>query len=329
MKIVTVEEGMSFHKLNPFTVARELRKMGPFETRRTAAGDLLVKTNKKQQTEALLSIKSLGGAEVKVLLPQRLNFSEGVIHAPELAAMEPEEIAAEMSAQGVLAVRRLKGALLYLKLNSKELPQYIRAKYLRYKVRPFNRGPARCMKCTETGHMETSCLNNARCGKCAGSHRTAECTNSVLFCPSCGGNHPLWALICPANRPKKPVAMTSRAPQEVQRQQLEKTPGPSQKRRKPVKPSPDPAPATKKPPMEHQPKLPMNPLTESETYQRMNAERRKELSSSSQEENDTDSDSERQGGATVPITVYSARTGVHLPRSYSDIARRNNSLRYN
>ncbi|XP_052566662.1 uncharacterized protein LOC128093526 [Culex pipiens pallens] len=43
----------------------------------------------------------------------------------------------------------------------------------------------RCFKCGEFGHISTKCTNSETCSKCSESHKTAECTSSVMKCVNC------------------------------------------------------------------------------------------------------------------------------------------------
>lgn len=43
----------------------------------------------------------------------------------------------------------------------------------------------RCFQCGEFGHISMDCKNSARCSKCSESHRTSECTSTVLKCINC------------------------------------------------------------------------------------------------------------------------------------------------
>ncbi|XP_039446527.1 uncharacterized protein LOC120425953 [Culex pipiens pallens] len=43
----------------------------------------------------------------------------------------------------------------------------------------------RCFKCGEFGHMSTTCTKNETCSKCSESHKTSECTSTVMKCVNC------------------------------------------------------------------------------------------------------------------------------------------------
>lgn len=65
----------------------------------------------------------------------------------------------------------------------------------------------RCYQCGEFGHMSTECKNNVTCSKCSGSHKTSDCTSTVLKCVNClkmnknrnaklDVNHPAFSTEC-------------------------------------------------------------------------------------------------------------------------------------
>jgi hypothetical protein len=71
--------------------------------------------------------------------------------------------------------------------------------------------PPQCFRCQNWGHRATECTGEAKCGKCAGDHSTADhkCTHSGECsagpkckkeqnkCSNCEGEHPSWIRSCP------------------------------------------------------------------------------------------------------------------------------------
>lgn len=52
---------------------------------------------------------------------------------------------------------------------------------------------AQCMRCQQYGHTKNNCMRPYRCVKCAGPHKTTECTkspNTPATCALCEGSHP-------------------------------------------------------------------------------------------------------------------------------------------
>jgi hypothetical protein len=74
--------------------------------------------------------------------------------------------------------------------------------------------PPQCFRCQDWGHRATGCPGEARCGRCAGPHATADhtcthdhpcppgqkCDTDRLKCANCKGNHASWTRACPVAR---------------------------------------------------------------------------------------------------------------------------------
>jgi hypothetical protein len=53
-----------------------------------------------------------------------------------------------------------------------------------------------CYNCQQYGHVADKCRASPKCGKCAGDHPTKECSESVLKCLICKGEHAAWDKKC-------------------------------------------------------------------------------------------------------------------------------------
>lgn len=342
------EDADAFRRANPFRVMSALKEISPEITvKRSRSGALIIKSAIKQEVKRLLCLTELVGIKVKVVMPTGMNFSEGVIYAPELMEMTEAELVSELRSDGVVYVRRIKGALLHVRFNSTDRPQYLRAAYVRYRVREYLRPPRRCRNCCGTGHIEAECKEPARCGKCSGQHQSAQCTSGAIKCLSCGEDHYTWSFKCSQNRkPAETGGKTGSIPastrtaknepkQHKERQlPVDEQPQPQpvqalqtkehqrKKRRQPVKPSPPPAPAAKKPPVEPRPSLPLAPIIYSEKYKKMLEELRAEAELSDTEEDTSEGETRTGGEQHEPETVYSKRHGLCRSASYSDIVKR-------
>jgi hypothetical protein len=72
--------------------------------------------------------------------------------------------------------------------------------------------PPQCFRCQDWGHRATGCTREARCGRCAGPHSTADhlcshehpcptgqrCSIDKPKCTNCQGEHASWTRACPA-----------------------------------------------------------------------------------------------------------------------------------
>lgn len=60
-------------------------------------------------------------------------------------------------------------------------------------------GAKRCFKCQQFGHMASHCQNMTVCGNCAATGYThQECTNVLMKCANCQGQHRANYAKCPA-----------------------------------------------------------------------------------------------------------------------------------
>ncbi|GBL95353.1 hypothetical protein AVEN_154768-1 [Araneus ventricosus] len=117
-----------------------------------------------------------------------------------------EEIAQELSGQGIKDVRRINirrdGQLIptkhfILTFNTPRLPEYIKAGYVRCSVRPYISNPLRCFKCQRFGHSRTNCRGTLTCARCAVAvHESTGCT-AVEKCVNCQGTHTSFSRSCP------------------------------------------------------------------------------------------------------------------------------------
>jgi len=64
-----------------------------------------------------------------------------------------------------------------------------------------------CLKCCQFGHISPYCKEDrATCGKCAGPHKTADCTSTTHKCSNCKGAHPTWSVRCKVKQAAKAKA---------------------------------------------------------------------------------------------------------------------------
>ena len=96
-------------------------------------------------------------------------------------------------------------------LRRGKLPLYMQM----YTVeRPHTRGHIQCFKCQHYFHTTVTCSSpHDICRKCAGRHRSSQCTSSFLKCTLCGGTHSASSLECP----KHPDNLRSRRNRPIQR----------------------------------------------------------------------------------------------------------------
>ena len=213
------DDGVSFRKINVFWPQKQIAAIcgsaAEVGIEAPANGTLLLKTNSRVHTKALLKVTTFCGKKVTVSLHQGRNSSKGTIFAPELRHMTEEEILSDLRGDGVTHIRRLTTfkdgqrrdtSLLVLTFNSTSLPEKINIGWLRKDVRVFIPNPLRCFKCHRFGHGSSTCRQSARCQRCGETpHDGSECSAPTL-CLSCGSSdHLVSSSQCPVWKEEKAV----------------------------------------------------------------------------------------------------------------------------
>ena len=60
-----------------------------------------------------------------------------------------------------------------------------------------------CFNCQAYGHKAMVCTKPARCGRCAGPHKTKECQSETIKCVNCKDSHCAWFRECPVRQRKR------------------------------------------------------------------------------------------------------------------------------
>ncbi|KAF7265747.1 hypothetical protein GWI33_020830 [Rhynchophorus ferrugineus] len=85
-----------------------------------------------------------------------------------------------------------------------------------------------CTRCQAHGHTETYCRKSYRCVKCAGEHKTGDCTRKVrdekVKCANCNGNHPANYKGCAVQRQLQQKLYPALREKRRQRKQKQSTP---------------------------------------------------------------------------------------------------------
>ena len=153
-----------------------------------------------------MKLNQIHDIKVKVSPHRSLNSCMGVITSPELSAMEEDELQKELEHAGVIKAKVItsrrndtlsKTATIILTFKGTDLPKYIYAAYLKFKVRAYVPPPKRCFKCQKYGHLGKVCKHKALCAKCGVDfHGDTECSNPTK-CVNCNGNHAAYDRSCP------------------------------------------------------------------------------------------------------------------------------------
>jgi len=207
-----VNGNQSLLNVSPFIIKKVLDGQvdGDFDfVRKLRDGSLLVKVQFNSQIKDLLKLTQIHDLKVNVTIPIGPNTCKGVIFSRDLRTMEESEILENMKDQSVVDVNcmtkkdgnvRTKTGLCFLTFASSKIPEYVTVGYERVQVRPYIQKPMRCNRCQKFGHTSLRCndkdTSKFTCGKCAGDHDTAVCTEKTLKCANCGGPHQSGSAEC-------------------------------------------------------------------------------------------------------------------------------------
>ena len=188
----------SFDRKSPFALKRTLDKMvgSLLQAVPISGGSLLIEVKHRAQAEILLQLNMLQNIPVQVELSTRLNQTSGKVYSRDLLCLTEEELLSELEEQGVCGVVRIPqgrdhsqpSPILRLFFTGRDLPQYIKAGYLRIRVEEWKFPPKRCDWCQRYGHLTKHCRrHDPICGFCTESHPTDSCAQEGI--PKCAGCH--------------------------------------------------------------------------------------------------------------------------------------------
>ena len=216
--ITPKDEGVSFRRINVFWPTKYLRSIcgaENLEIETPANGSLIVRTQNRAQTKALLKITSFCEKPVTVSIHPSRNSTKGTIFAPEMRFMSEAEILEGLKCEGVSHVRRLTTfrdgqrkdtSLLVLTFETTDLPDTLLAGYIRYDVRVFVPNPLRCFNCQKFGHSSKFCKQAARCPKCGEAPHDGSPCAAPIKCLSCQSpDHTTSSTQCPVWRKEKEI----------------------------------------------------------------------------------------------------------------------------
>ncbi|KAK4325410.1 hypothetical protein Pmani_004005 [Petrolisthes manimaculis] len=207
-----VDNSQSLKTVNPFIIKRVLDGQvgGSLEfAKKLRDGSLLVKVLNSSQVKDLLKLTQIHSFKVKTTIPVGPNTCKGVIFHRDLADLDDADILDGMKDQGVVEVqsmtrmrenKREKFGLVFMTFAAAQIPDTVKIGYEIVHVRPYIQKPMRCFRCQKFGHTALRCFTRDSgefiCGKCAGSHETNLCSETVFKCANCGGPHQAGAGIC-------------------------------------------------------------------------------------------------------------------------------------
>ncbi|XP_055543235.1 uncharacterized protein LOC129728800 [Wyeomyia smithii] len=198
----------SFEKVSPIFIHKGIKIAcgEPLNTVKLRDGSLLVKTKNIAQANQLLRCKMLGDMAVRVEESAKLNQTRGIITNAELRYATMEEIADDLSNQGVCHVEQMKrkrsGVLeptnsLILTSNSSGIPETVKVGYLVLTVRILIPRPIRCYKCQYYGHPAKYCSKEEVCSNCYEEGYQSDVCSGQTICRNCkSSSHFSWSTDC-------------------------------------------------------------------------------------------------------------------------------------
>ncbi|GFR29982.1 uncharacterized protein TNCT_601281 [Trichonephila clavata] len=182
--------------------------------RKMRSGDLFLEVSSSNQATILAKLQKLAHLDVTVSPHGSLKFSRGVISPADLLNVSSEEILENLQDRKVCGVRRitirrngqvLNTKHLILTFSMPDLPQYVKASYLRCPVREYIPNPLRCFYCQRYGHSKNVCRGQPTCSRCGEAGHDSNDRNKKEHCVNCKGEHPAYSRTCPSWKQEKEI----------------------------------------------------------------------------------------------------------------------------
>ena len=192
----------SFLDNGPRTASLFQRTIGPILSQRPLpSGKFLIGCRSRQQQEALLKTKVLGGVNVACSIPQPT--TEGVIR-PVPTNVDCQFL---VDRSTIKEVRRLtnrdgtRSQAIKITFFSPQLPSSIKLDYQEFVVHAYVPPVRRCTTCNKLGHLKAQCRSTVPvCPRCGSRGHTPDVCPNKLCCLNCGGPHSAAYQGCPQQR---------------------------------------------------------------------------------------------------------------------------------
>lgn len=170
---------------------------------------LAIDVEHRSALEVLRNITSLQNIKVRAHDPPYGDTTAGVIYDVDVSIPEKDlRILVKPANEGVV-IRQVSriGTSRCVKIIFKgdSLPAHVKVGHFRQPVRPYVPKPLQCHKCLKIGHVAAVCGSATVCSKCAGPHKTSDCSEGTLKCANCEGPHDASSKKCP--RMKREIAV--------------------------------------------------------------------------------------------------------------------------
>lgn len=204
MVMERMHEVDTMKKVSPFLIDKCINGVaGPVKSIKSLInGTLLIQTANLKQAKELIKIIALpGNLKVSVKEHERLNFSKGVIWAPELIYATDEEILLNLKDYHATEIKRISKlnikkeqintGTFFIMFATKDLPKSVNLAYMCYEVRAFVPNPIQCFKCGRFNHIASRCDREKVCLNCSNPQHTeiGEKCAAKSKCINCHQDH--------------------------------------------------------------------------------------------------------------------------------------------
>ena len=192
----------SFLDNGPRTASLFQRTIGPILSQRPLpSGKFLIGCRSRQQQEALLKTKVLGGVNVACSIPQPT--TEGFIR-PVPTNVDCQFLVDHSTVKEVRRLNNRDGTrsqAIKITFFSAQLPSSIKLDYQEFVVHAYVPPVRRYTTCNKLGHLKAQCRSTVPvCPRCGSRGHTPDVCPNKLCCLNCGGPHSAVYQGCPQQR---------------------------------------------------------------------------------------------------------------------------------
>lgn len=204
------DAGHLITKINPLKLHEKLDSIYPdgiISARPNPRLNLLaLDTRNTEATKAFLALTCIGKIAVQSYEPRSPESSVGVIRG---VSTDISDVDLQTAIRGTVPARQVRrlgtSDVVKIIFQTNAPPAYVKIGYTRFPVLSYIEKPPKCSKCCRFGHIESTCVNTARCTRCGSPHDGNACEAEKPRCPNCKQSHDFSSTLCPAYRREKAI----------------------------------------------------------------------------------------------------------------------------